>query len=338
MNHSNEATNDPKTIRSEIDQTRERMDHTIDALAERVKGRHLFDELLGFFRSSNGANRARELKDSVAHSTGSALHSVAESIKANPAPALLIGAGITWMIYESIKSSSSNGNRRANFDGHHDNGFSSPNYPEWSERSGSDDPTALAGEYWGANEEGLLDPADPSDQARSGEFAAHPGMEGVKAKVGEAVSRVSEKAGHLRERSREWRDRAQQRSHELYDQGRRQVANAVQTHPLSVGLGCVATGIVAGLLVPSPRRAVEAVRPHAQRLRDRAVDAGHDLVERGRHVADATVQAFKEEAKHQGLTPEALKEKAASAAATPRDTTSQGGQTPADDVTSNGRH
>ena len=104
MSHTTEATNDPETIRSEIDQTRERMDQTIDALAERVKGRHLLDEILGLLRSSNGVARARQWKDKVSSSTESAFHSVADSIKSDPAPALLIGAGVTWMIYSSVKS------------------------------------------------------------------------------------------------------------------------------------------------------------------------------------------------------------------------------------------
>jgi ElaB/YqjD/DUF883 family membrane-anchored ribosome-binding protein len=313
MNHTPESSNDPETIRSEIDQTRERMDQTIDALAERVKGRHLLDELLGFFRSSNGVDRARQLKDNVAHSTESALHSVAESIKANPAPVLLIGAGITWVIYESVKGSSSNGmfnGRRTH--GIAGDGFSAPDYPDWPGAARSEgDPAALAGEYWGANAPAMAEEDYSETEESAGAYSAHVPAEGVKAKVGQAVSRVREKTGHLRERSREWREHARERSHELYDQGRQHVAQTVHTHPLSVGLGCLATGIVAGLLIPSPRRASEALRPQAQRFRKRAVDAGRDLAERGRHVADAAVEAMTEEARHQGLTPEALKEKAA---------------------------
>ncbi len=322
MNHNTDSNTAPETIRSEIDQTRERMDHTIDALAERVKGRHLFDEILGFFRSSNGSDRAREIKDNVVHSTHSALQSVAHSIKANPAPVLLIGAGLTWMIYKSVNPTSESrdyGQDRSH--GMRGNGFSAQDYPDWTPHSKDEgDPARLAGEYYGANED---DEAEANEM--SGESPQQGAADTIKAKVGKAVSRVSDQAEHLREKSHEWSARVKDRSRELYEQSQRQVTQTVHEHPLSVGLGCLATGIVAGLLIPTPRRAKEAIRPQAQRLREHVLDVGHDLAERGRHVADATVEAFKEEAKHQGLTPEALKDKArAGGTSTPAGTGNSG--------------
>ena len=98
--------NESEAIRSEIDTTRRRMDDTMDALGDRLKGRHLFDELLGFFRSDNGSRKAAEIREKVSHSASSAAHSIADTVKANPMPALLIGAGIAWMIYSSRKSPS----------------------------------------------------------------------------------------------------------------------------------------------------------------------------------------------------------------------------------------
>ncbi|MCR6655354.1 MAG: DUF3618 domain-containing protein [Opitutus sp.] len=38
-----------ETLRSDIDTTRERMDETIDRLGDRLQGRHLVDEVIGFF-------------------------------------------------------------------------------------------------------------------------------------------------------------------------------------------------------------------------------------------------------------------------------------------------
>lgn len=124
---------------------------------------------------------------------------------------------------------------------------------------------------------------------------------------------------------------------ELYEQGRRQMTETVHSHPLSVGLGCLATGIVAGLLIPAPRRATEALRPQAQRLRDRALDAGHNLVEKGKHAADAAVEAFKEEAENQGLTLEALKEKAGAVASPTAEAARREGASPTGDAASNNR-
>ena len=60
---SNPSTQSSEEIRTDINQTREDMDQTIDALASRFRGRHIFDEILGFFRSSgnSASERASEI-------------------------------------------------------------------------------------------------------------------------------------------------------------------------------------------------------------------------------------------------------------------------------------
>src|SRR3954464_15924900 len=102
MNPSQE--NETDAIRSDIEETRRRMDNTMDALGDRMQPRHLLDEFLGYLRGSsdgNGDDRLNKVREKVTQSANTALHSVVDTVKENPMPALLIGAGVAWMIYQS---------------------------------------------------------------------------------------------------------------------------------------------------------------------------------------------------------------------------------------------
>src|ERR1044072_2824092 len=101
--------NDTDAIRSDIESTRRRMDDTVDALGERLRPQHLIDEFLGFFRRSaegDGESKVTQLRDKVTQSADTAMHAVIDSVKKNPMPPLLIGAGVAWMIYESRRDRS----------------------------------------------------------------------------------------------------------------------------------------------------------------------------------------------------------------------------------------
>src|SRR5687768_11036222 len=105
QSHSNETD----ALRSDIDVTRRRMDDTIDALGERMQPRHLLDEVLGFFRRHdfNGEKeRLTHMREKISHGTDTAMHSVVDTVKHNPLPALLIAGGVAWMIYNSRRSRS----------------------------------------------------------------------------------------------------------------------------------------------------------------------------------------------------------------------------------------
>src|SRR4051812_36275857 len=106
MNDSHE--NETEAIRSDINVTRRRMDDTMDALGDRLQPRHLLDEFLGFLRgnSSDGDNRLSHMREKLSRSAETAMNSVTDTVKKNPVPALLIGAGVAWMIYESTRDKS----------------------------------------------------------------------------------------------------------------------------------------------------------------------------------------------------------------------------------------
>ena len=92
----------------------------------------------------------------------------------------------------------------------------------------------------------------------------------------------------------------------MYDRTRERVATTTNQHPLEVGLGFLALGLIAGLAIPTPRAVSRRLAPAAGRLRE----AGAELVEKGKRVAKAATEAVKVEAKTQGLTVERVRDEA----------------------------
>jgi len=298
------SSNTPSSeeIRSDIDQTRDSMDQTIDALASRFRGRHILDEILGFFRSGTGSavERASELKDRVSESTSRALSSVADTVKRNPIPVAIIGAGAAYLIYKSAKSSSGSSRRGSVNDGElYDEDI--PGYE-------------LSGEEYIPVD---LDEYKTRQSEESPHARLHRTLAKAKSTLGDlseresgalrsAASRVEEKvregAQAVRGRASELGDRVQQTSRKVYTESRDRIVHTVQTHPVEVGLGLLAAGLLVGLSLPTPGRVNRVVGPQADRLRRRARELGQELVERGRNVAHAAADAARREAQAQGFS------------------------------------
>ena len=85
-------------------------------------------------------------------------------------------------------------------------------------------------------------------------------------------------------------------------------------HPLEVGLGCLALGLIAGLLLPTPEKVNRIAGPTADRLRQRARQAGSEMVDKGKRVVRAAASAVKDEAKAQGFDPGRLRDQAGAVA------------------------
>lgn len=282
MNPKPDPRDDPATIRREIDQTRQRMDETIDALGQRFKGRHLVDEALHVFRTQQENGNMRKLKNKFSDSADSAYHSVVDTIKAYPVPTALVGAGLAWLIFEKTRSRSHQEQQDE-----YSSGFYGDNF-------GNTPPT-------------ITD--DVTDNGGNLPLPEDDVMAGARHKVGEVADSLKAGATRLRDRTqqaaqavggraREISHKAKEQTQQLYRQSRDRVVSTVETHPLESGLVCLALGFVAGLALPTSSRVRHAITPGARALRDRT----HDMVERGKQVARTAAQAVKDEAETQGLT------------------------------------
>jgi ElaB/YqjD/DUF883 family membrane-anchored ribosome-binding protein len=268
MNPPPDPSADPQRIRSQIDETRHRMDETIDALGRRFQGRHLVDEALHFVRKQTENGNMTHFKEQIKHSADTAVHTVVDTVKANPIPAALIGAGIAWYVYSQTHDESRTHRYRDEEDAH-------------QFYSHSDEP------YGGAS--------GGFDVGHTGE-----GVGGrIREKAGEIKERSREAIHHARDRAGELGSKVRRRSREMMQQSKECVSGAVDRHPLESGLVTLALGLIAGLALPAPDRVRSAVAPRARELRER----GQDMMERGRHVARTAMDAAKQDAEAQGLTP-----------------------------------
>jgi ElaB/YqjD/DUF883 family membrane-anchored ribosome-binding protein len=318
--------NDPheketEAIRSDIDVTRRRMDDTMDALGDRLQPRHLLDEVLGMFRGNGteGNQKLTQMRDKISRSADTAMHAVVDTVKNNPMPALLIGAGVAWMIYESRRDKSSvsaDGNYygytregdelRYDPDTHYDRPFDYPSGYTGMESGDS------AGSKIGEIKDKLASKASSATDQ-------------VKDKLSQVGDAAREKAGALKERAGEKLQAVKQRAGEMtanvkdgarqaYTKTRERVVTTADQHPLEVGLVALAVGVVAGLALPTPNVVNRKVGARADDLRRRTREAGTEIVEKGKRVAQAAVSAVKDEAQAQGLTPDRLRSKATAVA------------------------
>ena len=306
MNDS--PSNQPENIRSDIDVTRQRMDDTMDALGNRLQPRHLLDEALGYLRgnSADGESRLTRVKEKLTHSCDTAMHSVVDTVKQNPMPALMIGAGVAWMIYSSRRPdsgdyriedySAEDASLRYDPDTHYDRPLDYPTTPgseaEWSDQGGS---------KLGEVKEKLADKAS----AATGQ---------VKEKLSHASEAAREKMYALRGRASEVTSRVKDSTRQVYARSRDRVVTTADHHPLEVGLVALAAGLMMGLAMRTPSAVNRRIGPAADRLRERAREAGADVLEKGKRVAQAAASAVKEEADAQGLTPERLRQQAGAVA------------------------
>jgi ElaB/YqjD/DUF883 family membrane-anchored ribosome-binding protein len=313
--------NEPEALRSDIDVTRRRMDDTMDALGDRLQPRHLLDELLGFLRGggNDGESRLTQIREKVTTSCDTAMHSVVDSVKQNPMPALVIGAGVAWMVYSSRKRSdydydeyysSQDASMRYDPDTHYDRplDYPAPVGSEWNEQGES--------KAWGQEGASKLGQIKDKASAATGQMKeklSH-ATEAAREKLSHAGEAAREKMTAIRERAGEVTSRMRDTTADVYSRSRQRVVATADHHPLEVGLVALAAGLMVGLAMRTPRAVNRKLGPAADRLRERTREAGSEMLQKGKRVAEAAASAVKEEAEAQGLTPERLRDSAANIA------------------------
>jgi len=266
-----ESTSESENIRSDIEQTRESMDRTLDKIGERITPRHLLDQVLDFFRSHSSERSFNETAGSVMNSVGKtagrAANGVMDVVKRHPVPTVLIGAGITWAIIEARRS----------------NGV-------------SNDQSDVKNQEW-----------DEADELSESEVEAVPKMA---AQVGEKVSsgmatakqKVKEKSQQFGRRISESARAVGNSAQRGYQAGRTKFVDASDAHPIAVGAGFMAAGILLGLALPPSGKEDRLIGQTSDRTKEQAKAKAQDLIERGKHVASAATQAAKDQAAQEGLT------------------------------------
>ena len=299
-------------IRSDIEMTRRRMDETINALGERVKGRHLIDEAIGYFRrhreqTSEAGSHVREkvsekfsqTADKISAAAGTAGKAVVDTVKKNPLPFVLIAAGAAWLTYSlTRKRGAADDNAmedpdRYDPDTHYDRPLE---YPGSASAVGSamDDMTNESSSKFQQMKDSIADKAsDMTDQAKD--------------KLSDLSDRAKDKFHSVKDRASQLGSQVQDRTKEMYARSRDKVAQTADEHPVELGLCCLVAGVLIGLAIPTPEPVNRIAGPTVDRLRNRTKEAGRDMLQKGKRVVAAAKSAAQHEAESQGLTPDALK-------------------------------
>jgi hypothetical protein len=103
-------------------------------------------------------------------------------------------------------------------------------------------------------------------------------VDSIKEKVGGATGRVSDATPSTGD----------------VKQGARRAGGMAKENPLGLAIGATAVGFIAGLIVPTTRVEEEKLGPMASDMREKAMDAGQEAVERGKQVAQDAMQTAKE--------------------------------------------
>ncbi len=332
------SVSEADTLRSDIEMTRQRMDNTIDALGERMRGRHLLDEAIGFFRNHSEATsqtttrvkeKLSQTAGKVSESAGTAAHAVMDTVKQNPLPFLLITAGAAWLAFSASRSRRSeyetdyDDSGRYDPDLHYDRPLDYPGTLASESADLSMNPGADLGNTSGiANTGGygssVYDQSNvgatdqESSKLQNMKQAARDKLSGMgeatRNKFQSVKQRASQMGGRVKERASHLGAQVGERSRALYSSSREHVVHTADEYPVSVGLGCLAAGVLIGLSIPTPGPVNKLAGPTVDRLRNRTRDAGREALEKGKRVVQAATSAAREEAESQGLTMEHLRQ------------------------------
>jgi ElaB/YqjD/DUF883 family membrane-anchored ribosome-binding protein len=299
------ADTDPATdrrtteIRLEIEQTRDELSETIDAIQDKLRPRNIVANATEQLKSATTekvramADTAGETAHDVMDQTREAAGGLVATVKQNPIPAALIGVGAAWLLMHRqpqqsryTSSASVPAGRRY---GYAADDYRYSAYKEDDRQSGFMDrvrsnpiPAALAGVGLGwlafsqtGDRRSVLTGDDEDETFNYGyRPSRQPASESLTGDVSEAASRISEKVGRIGSRAEEYvEDTAQS----VRRSGRRttsQLQRMVRDNPLVVGAGALILGAAVGLAIPETERENELMG-----------DARDTVVERAQEMA-----------------------------------------------------
>ena len=283
-------------IESDIRKTRGRMDSTLDELGNRLTARSLMNTALDWWDAPTSGNQGSA-------AVRKAAVNLARQARLHPMPAVLIGAGLAWLISESVDKDEpqqgsrirprnpgdypgSNGNGNGNGNGNANGNGSENSVGDWVEDK--------------------MD--DAKDTASSAMDAIREKTHLMEEKVQDAKGRLEQQAHVALDRSK---SAARQVGHELkdgYHAAGEKFTRACDEYPLAVGVAFAALGALAGLIIPRTRREDELMGERSDRLVEETKEKASELLDTGKEVGNQILQTVQNEAREQGFTASAVTE------------------------------
>ena len=252
-----------ESLRLELARTRSQMSETVYTLQGRMNPQYVREQA-----SSQAKDTAREAGSSVV-----------DTIKNNPVPAALTGAGLVglgWLVASG--SGGSSGSSRASKSSGQQSLDRGPYYYGSSERSY---PTYYEGsEYEGSS----------SSEGSGSQMAQEA--------AGQARERASQVGGQLQDRAGAAGEQAQQQA----QRAKGGFQQMLQESPLALGALAIGVGAAVGFAVPGTSKENEALGETRDNLVERGKQSARETRERAQKVLEEGRRSAEQEAQNQGLT------------------------------------
>jgi ElaB/YqjD/DUF883 family membrane-anchored ribosome-binding protein len=280
-----ESTLDQDRIEENLARTRARMDGRLTELQDRLSPGQILDDLMAYFRGSEGGDFARNLMASV---------------QTNPMPAALTGIGLAWLMASNPKppqklaahtTSPAAWATDNEFDRHirsvEEGVTREPDEPDSTFGSRLDDARAKVlgltrnaqdtAETFGKRvQEGIASARQPAMES----------AKNISAKAGETATQMTDALGASGQA-------AQQMAGNLI--------SMIGDNPVMLGAIGLAVGAVLGALVPQSEQEQAALIDVGRRAREGISGLSQEAVDRGAAVAKKVMEAGRESAAGQGL-------------------------------------
>lgn len=318
----------PEQIEADIRRTRAEMDRTLDELQHRLSPRSVWNEIVGVFKKRRDKKKAEAaMRGAASHDADGGAGGTAkkigkgalQTVRDHPVPTILMLTALTTLIYESA-------NRRRG------KAMSGSKIGPINIYRG--EPTMYGGSQYGGSQSGELyregeggygeEMGHEHRGQQQFEFGAEEesmrekatrGAKEMSSRIGEKVSHAGEairggmhQAGHaFRSGTHRMREGASHMGEHMRH-GMDEVRHVIEERPLTVGIGALAAGVLAGLLIPRTEKENRLMGQQSEKFMQRSREMGEDLMERGKHVAEEAIEAATEAAneasEREGLKPE----------------------------------
>jgi ElaB/YqjD/DUF883 family membrane-anchored ribosome-binding protein len=273
-------------IEHDVEETRARMAETLDELRARMSPGQMLDEVLDYAKDSGG---------------GRMMQNLGRTLQDNPAPLLVIGAGIAWMMAAGRPGGRTfypgTEQRHLRRDERRGNG------PTDEYRTGASDWTGEGGPDWAISSAS----AARDSARRAGEQIS----DSVSAAKDAAVDTAAGVRDAAAQGMQDMRDTAYRTGSAAYSNARDFASNAadmLRDQPFVFGALGVALGAALGAALPETELEDDLMGEASDAVKQQASEAGAAGYEKAKAVAEKTWESASQEAERQGLTADKAKE------------------------------
>jgi hypothetical protein len=297
---------DPSEIRAEIDATRAEMTETLNAIQEKLNPQRIKQQAADQVRAAT-VGRVETIADDAKWKVKGVGEDVFETIKRNPAPALLTAVGLGWLFMESRNRQSRREMRHEPRDRYYyagetmSRGGYEYGYDEYGRRGEFDrfedrrrpvrEVRERAGEVVGTASSRVQDAA--STAGTKVQDAASTAASKVQSAATDVADTASSAVDSVRYGAQQVAHEAQYRAERV---GSR-FGEIMEESPLLIGAAAVAVGAVIGFAFPASEKENQIFGEKRDELMDRAQEIVGEKAQQAQQVAQEAVSAAKETAK-----------------------------------------